>query len=190
MTVVFGESCGLMISDYFLYFKALHLVFMVTWFAGLFYIVRLYIYFVEASRKKEPEKNILENQLLLMARRLWYIITWPGMILTAVFGVLLILANPEVMKNGWFHAKLSMVILLVLYHLNTGRILKKLANHTFTMSAQKLRMYNELPTVFLFAIVFLVVLKTAMSLLFAVIGVVVLGILLMTGIQVYKKFRR
>ena len=179
-----------MISDYYLYFKALHIIFMVTWFAGLFYIVRLYIYIVEAWQKNEPEKSLLEKQLLVMANRLWYIITWPGMVFTAIFGVLLILANPGLMQNGWFHVKLSLVVLLILYHLNTGLILKKISKRNLRMSAQKLRMYNELPTIFLFTIVFLVVLKDAASLLFALTGTVALGVLLMVGIQVYKKFRK
>jgi len=166
---------------------------MVTWFAGLFYIVRLFIYISEASKKKEPDKSILEKQLLLMARRLWYIITWPGMALTIFFGILLILAHPEVMKNGWFHAKLGILILLVLYHLNNERLIRKISNSKLkiaeNLNSQKLRMYNELPTLFLFTIVFLVVFKNTISLVFAVIGVIVLGALLMTGIQIYKKTR-
>jgi putative membrane protein len=125
-----------------------------------------------------------------MARRLWYIITWPGMVLTAIFGILLILSNPTVMQNGWFHAKLGFVVLLILYHLNNDRLLKKISNHKFSIGSQKLRMYNELPTIFLFAIVFLVVLKNTMSMVFAVIGIILRGSVLMMGIQVYKKLRK
>jgi putative membrane protein len=181
-----------MFAEYYFYFKALHIVFMVTWFAGLFYIVRLFIYIAEASQKKEPDKSILEKQLLLMARRLWYIITWPGMLLTTIFGVLLILASPGVMQDGWFHAKLGFIVLLILYHLNNERLLRIFSDPSLShnMSAQKLRMYNELPTVFLFAIVFLVVLKNTLSLVFAITGIIVLGVLLMLGIKIYKKYRR
>ncbi|MDH4200627.1 MAG: CopD family protein, partial [Spirochaetia bacterium] len=143
-----------------------------------------------ALGKNEPEKSIISRQLLLMARRLWYIITWPGMILTAVFGVLLIMAKPDVMQNGWFHVKLTLVLLLLIYHVNNGRMLQKLAKNELNMSSQMLRIYNELPTLFLFSIVFLVVLQNTMSLVFAFAGVFALGALLMLGITVYKKFRK
>jgi len=183
-----------MFSDYYLYFKAFHIVFMVTWFAGLFYIVRLFIYITEAAQKKEPDKTILQKQLILMARRLWYIITWPGMVLTSIFGVLLILANPAVMQQGWFHAKLAFLVLLIGYHLSNEGLVKKVSDPSFDiagkLSSQKLRMFNELPTLFLFAVVFLAVLKNMLSLAFAVGGFLVLGMLLMLGIKMYKKFRK
>ncbi|MDH4262538.1 MAG: CopD family protein [Spirochaetia bacterium] len=183
-----------MFTEYYLHLKALHIIFMVTWFAGLFYIVRLFIYMVEASEKKEPDKSILGKQLLLMARRLWYIITWPGMVLTTIFGILLIFANPDVMLGGWFHAKLTLIVLLILYHLSIERMIKKVSNPKFNisqnMSSQKLRMYNEVPTILLFTIVFIVVLKNTISLFFAITGVIGLGVLLMLGIKLYKKYRK
>lgn len=178
-----------MFYDYYLYFKAFHVVFMVTWFAGLFYIVRLYIYTAEALLMKEPEKSILKNQLEVMASRLWYIITWPGMILTTFFGILLILGRPGIMKEGWFHAKLALVVLLVIYHFSCQRILNQIKEGRFSMSSSKLRLYNELPTLFLFAIIFLVILQNAMSLVFAIGGFLSLGVLLMLGIKAYKRYR-
>ena len=117
-------------------------------------------------------------------------ITWPGMILTTVFGVLLIMARPEVMENGWFHAKLGIVLLLVLYHINNGFILKKLAGNSLIMTSGQLRLYNELPTVFLFTVIFLVVLKNLASMTFAIASIIALSAAIMLGVQVYKMIRK
>ena len=79
--------------EYYNYIKALHLIFVVTWFAGLFYIPRLFIYHIEAAAKPSPDKEILSNQLKLMTKRLWYIITWPSAVLCTVFAIWLLLLN-------------------------------------------------------------------------------------------------
>jgi len=172
-----------------LYTKAFHIVFLVTWFAGLFYIGRLFIYHVEAGSKSTTEKEILQNQLMIMAERLWYIITWPGMILTVLSGIFLIYLNIGFMSSGWLHIKLTLMVLLIGYHLNTGRMLRNLKKGKGDYKSQKLRLYNEIPTVLLFAIVFVAVLKNTMSLLVALGGVVALSVILMLGVKFYKKAR-
>jgi len=172
-----------------LYLKAFHLTFMVMWFAGLFYIVRLFIYHAEAAQKEASTRGALQDQLSLMASRLWYIITWPGMVLTVAFGLALIYVRPDIMTEGWFHAKLLLLIFLIGYHFACGSILRKLTQNKLLMSSGRLRLLNEAPTVLLFAIVFLAVLKETMSLLPAMGGLLALMILLMAGIRFYKTVR-
>ena len=99
----------------FLYVKSLHIIFVVTWFAGLFYIPRIFIYHIEASQKAAPEKEILGTQLKLMAKRLWFIITWPSAILAILFGSWLLLLAPYWLEQSWMHAKLGFVVLLIMY---------------------------------------------------------------------------
>lgn len=92
--------------EYYNYIKSLHLIFVITWFAGLFYIPRLFIYQIEASEKPEPDRSILTTQLKLMAKRLWFIITWPSAILATIFAIILLLMMPAWLQQGWMHVKL------------------------------------------------------------------------------------
>jgi len=176
-------------ENYYLYFKALHIVFMVTWFAGLFYIVRLFIYHRETSEKGGGSAAAVGEQLKLMANRLWYIITWTGMVLTVIFGLLLILARPSVMQEPWFHVKMTFGVLLIVYHFSIEAMIRRLNRGEPGAGAQKLRLYNEFPTVILFAMVFLAVMKNMVSLLYGFAGLLVLMVLLMVGVSLYKKKR-
>ena len=106
-------------ESYYNYFKVLHIFFVVAWFAGLFYVPRLFIYHIEASKKGSPEKEILTKQLKIMTRRLWYIISWPSAILTILFGVLMLTIIPSWILQKWMIVKLSFVALLIIYHLKT-----------------------------------------------------------------------
>jgi len=173
-----------------LYIKALHIIFVVTWFAGLFYIVRLFIYYVEANDEEENTKAILQKQYKLMSKRLWYGITWPSAILTAFFATWLLSANfSYYMTQPWMHIKLIFVVALYVYHFMCHRMFAQLIKGRLTFSSFKLRMWNEVATVFLFAIVFLVVLKTSISWVWGVVGIVLFGVLLMVAIRTYKKIR-
>lgn len=174
------------------YLKALHIIFVVTWFAGLFYVVRLFIYYVEAGDKDESAKAILQEQYKLMSKRLWYGITWPSAILTAIFATWLLLFTPEGrvwLMAPWMHIKITFVIALYIYHFMCHRMYSQLINDKLTFSSFKLRLWNEVATVLLFAIVFLVVLKSAISWVWGVVGIILFGILLMLAIRVYKKIR-
>ncbi|MDG1517466.1 MAG: CopD family protein, partial [Flavobacteriales bacterium] len=111
-----------MTAEGFAYVKSLHIIFIVTWFAGLFYMVRLFVYFTEAQDKEAIEKQILSNQYKIMMKRLWYIITWPSMILAIIFGAWMLVAQPILLKQGWMLAKLVFVLLLVAYHYASGAI--------------------------------------------------------------------
>lgn len=172
----------------YLYLKALHIIFVVTWFAGLFYMVRLFIYATEASEKEENERNILLNQLMLMQHRLWYIISWPSAILTLFLGTWLAVVS-GFWTMPWFHLKILFVFGLFLYHIICQKIHLQMKKGIFKYSSTQLRIWNEVATLFLFAIVFIVVLKSTLSWLWGVIGLILIGILLMLGIKIYKKLR-
>jgi putative membrane protein len=174
---------------YYNYFKALHLIFVITWFAGLFYMPRLFIYWIEAQDKSDLEKDILTRQFQLMAKRLWYIITWPSAVLAVAFALLLIYLMPQWLTESWMLIKLIFVLVLVLYHFKTHQLLKQMQNNVFQYSANFMRFWNEGATLLLFAIVFLAILKSAFHWVFGVIGLVALGGLLFLGIRLYKSYR-
>lgn len=173
----------------YLYIKSLHLIFIVTWFAGLFYIVRLFVYQVEASEKPSPEKEILGKQLKIMASRLWKIITWPSMILALIFGTILIIIMPEWLTEPWMQVKLAFVVILVIYHFKCHQIFKQLQNGIVKHSSNYMRLFNEVPTIILFAVVFLVILKSAVNWIYGTVGIIVFAILLMMGYKIYKRIR-
>lgn len=171
------------------YVKALHLIFVITWFAGLFYIPRLFVYQIEAFYRSSPEKEILGKQLKLMAKRLWFIITWPSAILATVFAVWLLILIPEWLQQNWMIIKLVFVVLLFLYHFKTHQIFKQLQKDEVRYTSKFMRIWNEGATIVLFAVVFLVILKDSLNWIFGVVGLMVLAILLMLGIKWYKKVR-
>ncbi len=179
----------------YLYLKALHIIFIVTWFAGLFYMPRLFIYNTEAEEKTEPEKQILHHNFSVMMKRLWYGITWPSAILTLIFGPLVLfygdwdktLLNPG---GRWLLIKLIFVILLYLYFISLHLIFKQQMKGLFRYSSQKLRVWNEVATIFLIAIVFLATVKESLSFIWGLIGLLLFIVLLMTAIRMYKKIRK
>lgn len=173
----------------FEYVKSLHIIFVVTWFAGLFYIVRLFIYQTEALQKPEAEQNILKPQLDLMASRLWYIITWPSAVLTLIFGAWVLSYRWGYMEQGFMHAKLGFVVLLYLYHWFCHVLFKELQAGKARWTSTQLRIWNEASTILLFAIVFLIVLKNTLSMVWGIAGLIGLAVLLMLGIRLYKKYR-
>ena len=173
----------------FLYVKALHIIFVVTWFAGLFYMVRLFIYHTEAEKKEEPAKEILQTQYKLMSKRLWYIITWPSAILASFFAFWMLWKNPIYLEQPWMLVKLSFVLLLYLYHFGCQKIFTQLQNNEIKYTSFKLRIWNEVATIILFAVVFLVTLKSAINWIWGVAGIVIVSILLMLSIRLYKKVR-
>lgn len=171
------------------YIKALHIIFVVTWFAGLFYIVRLFIYHVEAEDKEETAKEILQTQYKLMSKRLWYIITWPSAVLVILTAFAMLVLEPSYLAMGWMHVKLSFVLALCFYHVACHKIFLQLQRNEVKYTSFKLRLWNEVATILLFAIVFIVVLKSAISWVWGVIGIILFGILLMLSIKLYKNIR-
>ncbi len=167
--------------------KAVHIVGFISWFAGLFYIVRLFIYHAEASAKPEAEREVLLPQLELMAGRLWKIITVPASLLTFAGGLTMVVGAWPF--GSWLHWKFTWLAMLVAYHLWCGRIRKQQLARRCTWSSNKLRMFNELATMLMVAIVFTAVFKSAMSAAYGVAGLLGLGISLMVGIRAYRKSR-
>ncbi|WP_418497913.1 CopD family protein [Flagellimonas sp.] len=171
------------------YIKSLHLIFVVTWFAGLFYIPRLFIYHIEAWQKPSPDREILTDQLKLMTKRLWYIITWPSAILCTLFAIWLLVLMPGWLQQSWMHVKLAFVALLFVYHLKCHQMFKQMQRDEVNYTSRFMRIWNEGATLILFAVVFLVILKNAFNWIYGVIGIFVLAILLMLGIRLYKRIR-
>src|SRR5450631_1652652 len=171
----------------YLYIKALHIIFIVTWFSGMFYIVRLFIYNTEASEKTGAEREILLAQFRIMIKRLWRGITWPSAILTLIFGpwIWIMLGNTP----NWLAVKLVFVVLLYLYHFSLHFLYREQQKGIFRFSSQKLRIWNEMATLLLFAIVFLASVKQAMSWVFGLAGIFSLAIVLMLAIRIYKRLR-
>lgn len=161
----------------------------------MFYIVRLFIYNREAADKEEPERSILQRQFCVMMKRLWLGITWPSAVLTLIFG-------PWVMANGnwdkaltdasgrWLVVKWVLVVLLYAYHFSLHKMYKQQLHGVFKQSSQQLRVWNEVATVFLIAIVMLATVKQAISLVWGLFGLVCFIILLMTAIRLYKRLRK
>ncbi len=171
----------------FLYVKALHIIFIVTWFSGLFYMVRLLIYNTEAGEKEEMERNILRRQFAIMIKRLWIGITWPSAILTLIFGAWL--WHLYGMLPAWLEIKLGFVLGLYFYHFSIHVIYRQQMSSLFKFTSQQLRIWNEVATIFLVAIVMLVVVKQNMSWVWGLAGLISLGVLLMSAIKIYKLIR-
>ena len=178
-----------MVDQLYPYVKALHIIFMVTWFAGLFYIPRLFVYQVEASLKPEPAKSILGKQLGLMAKRLWKIITAPSLVLCSIFAALLLFINPAWLQAGWMQLKLGFVALLYLYHYKTWLIFKDLQAGNFKYTSKYLRLWNEGATLILFAVVFLVITKSTTNFIWGIVGLLGLAFTLMLGIKLYRSIQ-
>ena len=170
--------------------KALHIIFIVTWFAGLFYIVRLFIYQCEAQTRPPQERDILTKQFKLMSRRLWKGITWPSAILATIFAVWLLVLMPEWLYKSWMLIKIGFILLLFAYHLKTHQMFLELQRDEIRYSSNFMRIWNEGATLFLFAIVFLAIVKSAINWVFMVLGTLGLIAFLMLSIKLYKRWRK
>jgi putative membrane protein len=157
--------------------------------AGLFYIVRLFIYHTEANQKPEPEKSILQNQFQVMESKLWNIITTPAMLLSVGAGLTMLYLNPLLLETDWMWVKLSFVAGLLVYHIICGNIIGQLKRGKFWMTSTQLRFWNELATIFLVAIVFTVILKSAIDWIYGLVGLIVFALIIMSAVKLYKKSR-
>lgn len=172
-----------------LYIKALHIVFVVSWFAGLLYIVRLFIYHTEAEVKPEPQRSALQDQFKIMEKRLWYGITWPAAILATIFGYWLVIKF-NYWSQPWMMVKLTLTTMLLVYQVITHFHFLKLQKGIIGWSSLQLRVWNEVATLLLVAIVFVVVLKNSMDWLYGVLGFLLFGVMLMLAIRIYKRLRK
>src|ERR1700744_2712044 len=170
------------------YILAIHIIFVVCWMAGLFYIVRLFIYHTEAQDKSEPDRKILSDQFVIMEKRLWYIIATPSMVLTVAAGVTMATMD-NLWGEGWLNIKLLFVLGLLVYHFICQSKMKQMANGVYKWSSTQLRIWNEVATIFLFAIVFLAVLKDSISWIFGVVGIILFSLIIMSAVKIYKYYR-
>ena len=173
----------------YLYLKALHIIFVVSWMAGLFYIVRLFVYHIEANQRPEQERLVLQRQFGIMQHKLWYIITTPAMILAVLAGVGMIYLNPGLLKVDWMQVKLAFVLGLLIYHFICQNIIRQLKQGIFKWTSTQLRIWNELATIFLVAIVFTVVLKSAIDWIYGLIGLILFSMIIMSAVKIYKYYR-
>jgi putative membrane protein len=173
----------------YLYLKSIHIIFVVSWMAGLFYIVRLFIYHVEAKESPESERLILQAQFELMQHKLWYIITTPAMALSVLAGIGMIWLNPGLLNMCWMLVKLAFVLGLLLYHFMCQNIMNKLKSGVFTWTSTQLRLWNELATIFLVAIVFTVILKSAVDWIYGLTGLILFSAVIMSAVKIYKYYR-
>ncbi|GAA4308669.1 CopD family protein [Compostibacter hankyongensis] len=171
----------------YLYVKALHIIFIVTWFSGMFYMVRLFIYNREAQERPEAERTVLQRQYSIMIRRLWLGITWPSAILTLIFGPWMLYLYGHMQE--WLWVKLAFVLGLYLYHFSLQHIYRQQMHGIFRYSSTQLRIWNEVATIFLIAIVFLAVLKSSLDMLKGIAILLLIMILLMMAIRIYKRIR-
>ncbi|MEA5390589.1 protoporphyrinogen oxidase HemJ [Cyanobium gracile UHCC 0139] len=174
----------------YLWFKTLHIVGVVVWFAGLFYLVRLFIYHREAAELEPPLRQAFEQQYGLMERRLANIITTPGMVVAVAMAVGLLLVEPLWLKQAWMHAKLAVVAALLAYHWFCYRLMGQLQRGVCNWSGRQLRALNELPTLMLVLVVMLVVFKNQFPTGAATWFLVALVVFMAASIQFYARWRR
>jgi putative membrane protein len=171
------------------YILAIHIIFVVCWMAGLFYMVRLFIYHTEAQEKPEPDRKILSVQFEIMERKLWYIITVPSMLFVITAGIAMLILQPVWLQQPWMQIKLGFVIGLLVYHFICENKMKQMAKGIYTWTSTQLRIWNEVATIFLFAIVFLAVLKNAISWIFGVVGIILFSFIIMSAVKIYRYYR-
>jgi putative membrane protein len=172
------------------YVLAIHIIFVVSWMAGLFYSVRLFIYHTEANDRVENERVILQKEYEKMEQKLWNIIATPAMVLTILAGIAMVCLNPELLKMPWLQVKLAFVAGLIGYHFICQRIMKQLKRGIFKLSSFKLRLWNEVATIFLVAIVFTVVLKSAVDWVYGLLGLIAFSMVIMFAVKWYKGYRQ
>ena len=179
-----------MTVEAYLWFKSLHIIGVIVWFSGLFYLVRLFIYHEESRSMEDKLKIAFNNQYTLMEKRLANIITTPGMILALSMAICMVIMQPSWLSEKWLQIKISFVLGLVIYHYYCYKIMNSLQNGTSNISAKNLRLLNELPTLLLFIIVLLVIFKNNFPTSIATWSVVGLIIFMLASIQLYAKIRK
>lgn len=171
--------------------KAIHIIFVVSWFAGLFYLPRLFVYHTEANQKPDLERDIIQAQFQKMERVLFNAIMVPAMWLTVLSGMGLVYWTwwDNFAAHGWLHLKLAFVVGLLGYHFFCRKLIFELRSGRFRFSSLQLRLYNEVATIFLFAIVFLVVLKNTLDWVWGVVGLIAFAVLIMMAVRIVKTIR-
>ena len=175
--------------------KAIHIIFMVSYFAGIFYLVRLFVYYKDTDVFEDQKKQILREQYIFMASRLLNIITVPAGIIMLASGLTMIFLNFGLMKTPWFHLKLTFLIGLAFYHFWCWKKvlqMKILAGNTLPITNIKLRQANEIATFILFLVVFTVILKSMVIEYWwqLIVGFIIQVVLIMTTVKLVNKNKK
>ncbi|MHA8064038.1 CopD family protein [Aquirufa aurantiipilula] len=171
--------------------KSLHIIFVVSWFAGLFYLPRLLVYHAESQDKQEPERSILSTQFEKMQKVLFNAIMIPAMFLTWITGLSLVYLQwwDGFTQHTWLHLKLAFVVGITIYHFYCRHIVYQFRQQNFMFSGPQLRLFNEIATILLVSVVFLVVGKNSLDWLYGLLGFTLFGILIMAAVKIAKRFR-
>ena len=177
--------------EYYNHIKAVHIIFVTSWFAGLFYLPRLFVYHTEANEKFDLERSIIQEQFKKMEKVLFNAIMIPAMWLTIVSGIIMVYLTwwDSFAAHGWLHLKLGFVIGLIIYHFYCRKLILELRQDKFKFSSFQLRLFNEIATIFLFAIVFLVVLKNSVDWIWGIVGLFTFAIVIMLAVRIVKRIR-
>ena len=174
---------------YLSYIKALHVIFIVAWFSGLFFLGRIFVYHREAFEKDPAAKDVLLPLFLSAERRVWYIIIWPSLIITLVLGSIL-MVKTGAYREGWFHLKLLLILFFLGYHVFYARLRKQFRKEDVALSSVKLRLLNEVPFFFLIFISFTVYLRSFFSGLWAGAVLVILLVSLAFIVRFFRQFKK
>ncbi|MFS0491098.1 protoporphyrinogen oxidase HemJ [Leadbetterella byssophila] len=175
--------------EYYGYFKAFHIVGFVSWFAGLFYLVRMFVYRAEVNEKPEHLREDWKKQFSIMEWRVYKMIATPAMVITWICGLSMLALNPGIFQQSWIHVKLTLLVLLVVYHFSCRRVIVMQDKDIDTRSSMFYRLFNELPTLFLVAIVLLAVMRDLLDFVKLFFGILIFGFLLYTFVKAYKRRR-
>ena len=172
--------------------KAIHIIFMVSYFAGIFYLVRLFVYYKDTDGFEEQKQKILREQYVFMARRLWNIITVPAGIIMLITGITMIFLNFGLMKTPWFHLKLTFLLGLLAYHYWCWKKVLQIKNlnlQILPIQNLKLRQANEIATFILFLVVFTVILKSSVIEYWwqLIVGFIAIVALIMATVKLVNK---
>lgn len=171
--------------------KAIHIIFVTSWFAGLFYLPRLFVYHTEANEKPELERSIIQEQFQKMEKVLFNAIMIPAMWLTLISGAIMVywVWWDIFALQGWLHLKLAFVVGLVVYHFVCRKLILELRKGKFRFTGFQLRLFNEIATIFLFAIVFLVVIKNSVDWIWGIMGLLTFAIVILSAVRIVKSIR-
>ena len=173
----------------YLIYKAIHVIFVVSYFAGLFYVVRLMIYHTDTQTMEEPKKSILAEQYKFMKSRLWNVITVPAFCIMVIMGINMLVKNPSLINVGWMQFKLGVIVLLFAYHFWCWKTIKEQKKDIHKYTSVRLRMMNEIATIILFAVVFAVIQKGGFvqHWPWAIISFLLVGVIIMVIVKIINR---
>ena len=173
----------------YLWFKSFHILGFVAWFAGLFYLPRLFIYQIEAEERQEPVKSALKEEYSRIEKLLYKLIMTPAMIFTVAMGIGIISTEPDVLWQTWLHVKLFFVLLLVGFHFYCGWLMHQLEKGTCSINSLQMRRINEIPTIMLSLVILLAIFKDSLPTSIVAWGTAISVLIFAVIIQLYARKR-